>query len=67
MARYTTVKNGVKYEYEYPRAKYFNNTAEYNREYWNKHKEELTKKKIQKRIIDRIDKIFNENSNVQRN
>lgn len=54
MAEYRVVRNGKEYVYTYDRAKYKNNTPDYNKQYWEEHKGELKKKSKLKRIDERL-------------
>lgn len=59
MATYRVIRNGKEYVYNYDRTKYRNNSFEYNKQYWEEHKEELVKKAKQRRIQARLDNIRN--------
>jgi len=59
MATYRVIRNGKEYVYNYDRTKYRNNSSEYNKKYWEEHKEELVKKAKQRRIQARLDNIRN--------
>lgn len=45
--------------YNYDRSKYHNNTTEYNKEYWDKHKEELGKRAKLRRVQTKLEGIKN--------
>lgn len=57
LTEYKVERNGKKYEYAYDRSNYKNNTTEYNKDYWEEHKIELSKKAKLKRIEKNISKI----------
>ena len=59
MATYRVIRNGKEYVYNYDRTKYRNNSFEYNKKYWEEHKEELVKKAKQRRIQARLVNIRN--------
>lgn len=44
LTEYKIVRNGKEYVYAYDRSKYANNTAEYNKQYWEENNKELKKK-----------------------
>jgi len=58
MAIYKVKRNGKEYVYNYDRSQYGNNSKKYNEEYWNMHKEEISRKAKLKRIQKRIEKLL---------
>ena len=66
MAQYKVVRNGKTYVYTYDRSKYRNNTAEYNKAYWEEHKVELRKRAKLRRIEKKLEAIPNERDRLQR-
>lgn len=54
MSTYMVKRNGKVYVYNYERSSYGNNTKEYNKKYWQEHKEELVKRAKRKRIERKI-------------
>lgn len=55
MTTYTVKRNGKVYTYDYDRKRYGNNSAEYNKEYWEKNKEEIKKKSKLRRVDKKLD------------
>lgn len=60
LTSYKVKRNGREYEYVYDRSKYSNNSTEYNKQYWEDHKKDLSKKAKLRRIEKNLSKISTE-------
>ena len=55
MAKYRTTRNGKTYEYDYDRRKYYNNTPEFNKEYYSKNRDTILRKRSRQRLMLQIE------------
>lgn len=55
MAKYKTVRNGKEYVYDYDRKRFYNNTPEFNREYYQKNKDTILRNRARQRLMKQIE------------
>jgi len=66
LTTYKVKRNGREYEYSYDRSKYSNNSIEYNHQYWEEHKKDLSRKAKLSRIEKNLSRIPKESVMVIR-